>query len=285
MTLVSNMIENSVYLALDKATMFAELRMQLSSPNNKKKTYIILEGQDDITLLRDCFTNECYLFESYGGKTALEETVNAFQNSNVIGVRDRDYIKFEKPRVFCCDYCNAEMMVVSNDKAFTVLLNKITQSNDNFVELRNQLLNDLIYLSAIRKLNEEYKFELNFKKVSINYLYRSKNLSNLSYLVEYINRYSEQKINDDKRKLIEDEVTKIKENLLLYTNGHDFCELLITFLKQQYPNKNVVKTLSIGNFHLVLYIGYSFIYFYSTDLYKKLYDYQINNNLSIVHRF
>lgn len=116
------MIENSVYLSLGKDSLHAELRMQLASPKNKNKVFIILEGQDDITLLKDCFTQDCYLFESYGGKQALEETVRLFEYNNVIGIRDRDYTKSCNPRIFFCDYCNAEMMVVSNNEAFNSLL-------------------------------------------------------------------------------------------------------------------------------------------------------------------
>ena len=278
------MVSNSIYSSLSKDDMLAELKLQLSSPNNIKKTFVILEGVEDITLFSPLLSKDCSIFESYGGKQALEETINTcFQDKRVIGIRDRDYLlTTSNNRIFFCDYCNAEMMIISNEQGFSNVLLKILREQVDCNKIRDEILESLLILSAMRKANEENSWGITLKDISIPYILSICNPIVVDNLIEHINRKSKNTITLEKRKVIIDEANKIKGDLLNYTNGHDFCAALIDYLKKRASSNPSIHALSKDTIHIFLSLGYNIMYFAKTNLYKSLYDYQNQNDLKIV---
>ncbi len=277
------MRSNSIYASLTKDSLLAELKMQLYAPANQSKTFIILEGKDDITLLESCFSKDCYLFESYGGKQALEEIVKMFACPQVIGIRDRDYLKTPNERIFFCDYCNAEMMIISNEDSFSSLMLKAVKIDEDFIAIRDTVLNSLLCLSALRKANEEHQWGLSFQKLSISCLLRGKGSIEKQELIEMLNRVNLNNLIDcDRENTVNQEIESIRDNLLAYTNGHDFCEALICYLKKNYSSNKQIGTWGIDDVHILLSIGFRPVDFTQTILYKNLYEYQEKNNLNIL---
>ena len=109
---------NSIRMNLTANSVENEIRLLLSVPKNKYATMVLLEGIDDIKLFFSLVNNEnTYLFESYGGKLGIKNILSKFTSDyRVIGIADRDYETKNIPKLFYCDYCNAEMMIASTHR-------------------------------------------------------------------------------------------------------------------------------------------------------------------------
>lgn len=276
---------NSIRTVLSKESLLAEIKMQLSAPANANKAIIIFEGTDDIAIFNSLLSDKnCLSLESYGGKQALEEIINCYIfDYRVIGIRDKDYLLTpSNNRIFFCDHCNLEMMIISDLEAFNHIMYKITQEVADYAEFRNKILISLILVSAARKANDENIWGINFQNISIDYLLKDSDQIVFENLVFHLNNKSDVKLTDIYIEQIKQTCSVISDNLIDYTNGHDFCAALCCFLKKYYSKKPVVKALGKIMLHLLLSMGYNNEYFKKTNLYASLQAYQDFNNLKIV---
>ena len=275
---------DSIREHLSKDSLVAELKMQLSSPQNLNRTMILFEGEDDISVFNSLIDNDgCMLFESYGGKAALNEIITSIINDKrLIGIRDRDYEANPLgQRIFFCDHCNLEMMIVSNNESFSNSMFKIVRQGDDFLKLREDVLLAIKGLSITRKLNEELQWHISFKGISVNYLLTLSNPIKVKDLILYLNSINANMIDDQQMDLIITEMDKLTSHPLDYTNGHDYCQALVFFLKTKYTNKGI-KTIGAKDFSTFLYLGYHEKHFKKTSLYNSLVLYQNQEKLSIV---
>lgn len=275
---------NSIRMNLTANSVENEIRLLLSVPKNKYATMVLLEGIDDIKLFFSLVNNEnTYLFESYGGKLGIKNILSKFTSDyRVIGIADRDYETKNIPKLFYCDYCNAEMMIASNDDSLSYTLFQITSNWLNISELRTRVLNKLFYLSVIRKLNEEICWGISFEEVPLNEIIINHNdLYRIITLINLKNRSN--KLECDRISLIESEVKRLAgQNFLNYTNGHDFCKGMLKELKNLYPHTRSIRCLNANEFSCLFRMGYVKKYFKESNLYKALESYQIEHNLNIV---
>lgn len=275
---------NSIRMNLTANSVENEIRLLLSVPKNKYATMVLLEGIDDIKLFFSLVNNEnTYLFESYGGKLGIKNILSKFTSDyRVIGIADRDYETKNIPKLFYCDYCNAEMMIASNDDSLSYTLFQITSNWLNISELRTRVLDKLFYLSVIRKLNEEICWGISFEEVPLNEIIINHNdLYRIITLINLKNRSN--KLECDKISLIESEVKRLAgQNYLNYTNGHDFCKGMLKELKNLYPHTRSIRCLNANEFSCLFRMGYVKKYFKESNLYKALESYQIEHNLNIV---
>lgn len=280
-------INNSIYKCLDKASIQNTIRLILSSP--KHKIIVITEGIEDIQLLVSLFNmDEVAIFESYSGKEGVKEIVGAFDDgSEILGIVDKDYESISSVRnVFYYDYCNAEMMLIGDDKFYEHIIFKSTLKSFNFIELRNKVLSDLLEFSAIRKLNEENHWGINLCKVPVVLAIRNSNGDVLQSLILHINRKNlENPINlsDDRGMMIREEIYKLRfVNSLEYVNGHDFLKLLCDKIKELFSSdKNLLKRNGDDYGH-DLRIGYNINYFKKTQLYNALTEYEKDTGTHIL---
>lgn len=275
---------NSIRMNLTASSVENEIRLLLSVPKNKYATMILLEGIDDIKLFISLVNNEnTYLFESYGGKLGIKNILSKFTSDyRVIGIADRDYETKNILKLFYCDYCNAEMMIASNDDSLSYTLFQITSNWLNISELRNCVLDKLFYLSVIRKLNEEMCWRISFEEVPLNEIII--NHSDLYRIITLINsKNRSNKLEDDRISLIESEAKKlVGQNFLNYTNGHDFCKGMLKELKNLNPHTRSVTCLNADEFSCLFRMGYVKKNFKESNLYKALESYQIEHNLNMV---
>ncbi len=275
---------NSIRMNLTANSVENEIRLLLSVPKNKYATMVLLEGIDDIKLFFSLVNNEnTYLFESYGGKLGIKNILSKFTSDyRVIGIADRDYETKNIPKLFYCDYCNAEMMIASNDDSLSYTLFQITSNWLNISELRTRVLDKLFYLSVIRKLNEEICWGISFEEVPLNEIIINHNdLYRIITLINLKNRSN--KLECDRISLIESEVKRLAgQNYLNYTNGHDFCKGMLKELKNLYPHTRSIRCLNANEFSCLFRMGYVKKYFKESNLYKALESYQIEHNLNIV---
>lgn len=275
--------DNSIRTNLTPYSVQNEIRLLLSVPQNKFTTIILFEGINDIKLFASLVddTRTC-LVESYCGKTGIKNVLEKFNSDyRVIGIADRDYETKVTPKLFFCDYCNAEMMVASNDSSLKYTMFQVTSQWLDIPNLRTCVLNKLFYLSVIRKLNEELCWGISFEKVPLNKLI---GCSDLAYVVKIINaKNADNQLNNTKIALIQAEIIKLSgENLLYYTNGHDFRKAFLKELKILYPNTNSVTHLNEGELYSFIRMGYQKTHFKKSKLYSELINYQTKYNLNIV---
>ena len=267
---------------LSKDSLIAELKMQLAAPQNSCRAMILFEGEADISVFDSLIDNQnCILFESYGGKLALTEIIEkVITDKRLIGIRDRDYETAQScQRIFFCDHCNLEMMIVSNDECFSALMFKLLCKKDDFIKLRDEVLLSLRVLSITRKLSEQLHWAFNFQNISIDYLLSRNNPVCVEDLIYHL-RTQGNGITDDQIKRISEELS-ISTDLFNITNGHDFCKAILFELKKRYTRSNI-KKISLQTFNIVLSLGFQEKHFKKTQLYRDLAAYQKKSNLSVV---
>ena len=279
-------INNSIRAQLSKDDLLAEIRMQLSSPLNEHKTFLVFEGLDDIYLFESLVnTDECFLYESYGGKESLREIVeNHFLDKRIIAIRDKDYdTKSDCERIFYCDYCNAEMMMVSNDLCFSRFMRKMVRKNEDFTALREQVLDALKVISFTRKQNDEKSWGIDLSNISVEYMFSLSNPISLKNLVLHINSKSVIKFDDTMQSTVVDELNNNTNSLLHYTNGHDFCVGLKCIVNNLFGiNKNAINKFNLADFRSMLSLPYNLDFFKTTNLYASLKKYEEKSELHIV---
>lgn len=273
----------SIKTSLNTDSIQNEIRLLLSVPNSKHSTVILFEGIEDIKLFIPLLDEKhVYLFKSYCGKPGVKEILNKFSfDFRVIGIVDKDYEKNSINKLFYCDYCNAEMMIISNDTSLEYSLFQVTSKNLDTLNLKNTIFKKLSYFSAIRKLNEELSWGIPFYKISLKNIITTN--CNLDDTIKLINSKSpDNKITKDQKELIQKEYESLlNKNPLEYTNGHDFLIALLIELKEKESCK-MIKSLSVDEFATIVRMGYHKDNFKESHLYKKLKDYQLEHNLCIV---
>jgi hypothetical protein len=280
---------NSIYGKLDKFNAINSIHLLLSDPKHRNKAVVLLEGQDDISIFCTLLDLEdIFMFESYSGKNGVKEILEEFSsNQNVIGILDRDYEVAEtSSKLFYCDHCNAEMMMISDDDFYSFTLYKALNIKSDFIEQRAHILNKLIELAAIRKLNELNSWGLSFNKLSVSECTRNTMGSTLDTLIYFLNRKNQLNpinLNDHRGDIIKREIDKLKNlNLYDYVNGHDFMQLLCYEMKASFSSNNRISRMNYSEFATYFRLGYSLDYFKKTLLYGKLKEYGLNNALKIV---
>lgn len=274
----------SIKTSLTNDSIQNEIRLLLSVPNYKNSTVILFEGIEDIKLFMPLLNIEyVHFIESYSGKSGVKEILNEFTSDfRVIGIVDKDYETNSMDKLFYCDHCNAEMMIISNDNSLAYALFQVTSKNLDTSKLKDNVFRYLIYLSSIRKLNEELNWGLPIYKISVRNIITSKN--NLDEIIKSINSKSpDNKITKEREKLIKKEYRDmLNKDPLEYTNGHDFFIALLVELKKKESCK-IIKGLSVDEFATIVRMAYHKENFKESHLYKKLKDYQIEHNLFIVY--
>lgn len=280
---------DSIRPYLDKTTITNELNMQLTAPNNTEKSFIFVEGEDDISVMGDILDeNNTILYESYGGKQDIINLMrNEFNSENrVIAIVDKDYDDvLEDDRIFYYDYCNLEMMIISDDKVFNKLIFKLLTKKSDYTPYRALVLNNLSAFSAVRKTNANMDWGLQLSKIPINAFFNIKDNARES-VYNLVQNKNSIDFALDKQQLCEQTEWKIcSENLLNYTNGHDFCEALSIYLKTVHLEKRNIKKLGKKDVELLLSMVFDWNAFYRTQLYQHVKQYQELNNLKIIDEF
>ncbi len=278
------MLSNSIFNNLSKDQTFSEIRLQLSAPSNKNKSFVVVEGDDDISVLKPLLSDYCYLFKSHYGKSGVEELVKEFDDVRLLGIQDKDYsITPVNQRIFFYDKCNLEMMIISDIECFENILYKIIKKNTNYEKLLHESLYNIICLSALRKSNDDNDWGVSFERLPLNILLLNSTPVKFNELMKYTS------LKNDNRKFTPEEyanilcnIKQIKNDLLNYTNGHDYFISLLDILQKRFTNK-IIKNMGNHDLHLDFLIGYNYMYFYKTKLFQDLKDYGKSNNLKILN--
>lgn len=277
------MQNNSIIKCLTKSSAISALTLKIGADFRREKTFVVVEGQDDIALLKKLLNNvKVSIIESHSGKKGVHEIVEAINNKGVIGICDKDYEAESTDEKFICyDFCCLEMMLIFRDSCFDSIYSEYYKGEIDSNQFRLNILKNLEFISLMREKNSLDSLGINFEGLSIANIINSECLSIKPYndhLVEIKKVNKEEKkdlINEIAAVLLEPQSTKSLVNYLNITNGHDFIKLF-TLLCARNQNKKCDE-VAAG-----LRCAYSIEDFKSSALYNKLIEYQRNNNLIIV---
>lgn len=269
---------NSIRSNLTKEYIVSDLKLSLAEDIYKEKVFVIVEGEDDIKFLKSYFKYDtAILYESYDGKNGVSEIVKKFypNDRRVIGIRDRDYLEREEsPKIFFYDNCCLEMMIVENEEVFNSIYNEFYEGDMQSGNLRKKILLELKKLSIIRMFNEKFQWEINFRALSINNVFkRDIYVIDNEKVVEELNRINDNKINDNMLENINEYAKQVQtvQDLLKITQGHDFSTLFVTicniYTNKHFNSKSVERALRCS---------YRNKDFEKTELYNSLATYQEN---------
>ncbi len=74
------MNKNSIRKNLKREDIVSEIRLLRGEDYEKEKTFVIVEGDDDLKFFKNKFNSNAYVFESFSGCDGVEEIVNYFQS-------------------------------------------------------------------------------------------------------------------------------------------------------------------------------------------------------------
>lgn len=270
---------NSILSSLQYEDMISTIKLKMGADINKEKVFVIVEGRDDINLLKTFFKTNVSICESYSGKKGVLEILKFFkEKNNVIGIRDRDYEKRKgDTRIFYYDYCNLEMMMLNDKEVFGKLMAEYCDDTRKSEEVKNKILVNLSFLSELRKINEYKKKMWNFNGLDYRKILEENNdVKKESVLNEL------KKINPKvkKKEFLEGLQKKDKytyKEMLNMTNGHDFLKFF-----GEYCKKKTGKNVAYNALGINLRTGFVTKKFKNTKLHKLLKQYQDKNCLQIV---
>ncbi|OON98746.1 MAG: hypothetical protein ATN35_00615 [Epulopiscium sp. Nele67-Bin004] len=143
---------------------------------------------------------------------------------NVIAIRDKDYqVKPTSNNIFYYDWCCLEMMLIYNDEVFESIVAEYYNGSLSANVLRETILEQLQFLSLIRKDNEQNDKRLKLRDLPLPKAFNenTQKLDENIIIVEIKTRNPQYVHNENS------EVLSLEE-LLDITQGHDFTKLLAT---------------------------------------------------------
>lgn len=271
---------NSIRDRLDEADTISEITLSLG--HNKDTVCIVVEGEDDQTLFRPLFTDNVVIFQSYNSKNGVDNIVKTYfpRNKRVIGIRDKDYLMAPiAKRSFHCDYCCAEMMIISINECFERIYCGFYKNGGMDSEtLRIYCLERLEKLSKYRQLNEQNDWHVKFDGIKPSRFYNTDITIMEGDILSEINSQNPDNIIDGIREAQCCALRKCTSlsDYLNITNGHDFVNL---FYKVCTGNHGQAGIQSVN---ISMRASFGKEEFKKTQLYTNLLTYQTSKNISIV---
>lgn len=267
---------------LDASDKINSIRLELRHPSTKNTKWVLVEGEDDIKIYGKLLNNKLVSVEQvHGGVGQLRIAVSTLVNETkqVLGIRDADFLHLNHQNeiiesLFVTDFHDTEMLMISSNASMNSLFSEFLSGELDFDEIRTKILNSISFLGAIRWYNDTHNLELNFKGISLQNLFNSRDLSlDKNAKVLEINHRS-----PNKKSTIT--VTNIEEfipaeiDLYNVCNGHDFEKALASFISER--SNNGISDKEVGK---SLRLSYNISQFETTNLYNSLVNWEKRSSL------
>ncbi|WP_339875659.1 hypothetical protein [uncultured Algoriphagus sp.] len=265
-----------------------ELRLDISHPNSKGLSFILLEGETDIRLFRKLFNlNNCKVENIPGGNIKLEECVQNLVNIYplIIGIRDADFIRINKSEyllnnMFLTDLHDIEITILNFEPILNAIVFEYSNiKKDNHLIIKNEFIETIKHISFLKLLNDKDNLELNFSSGFQDLIsFSNKKIDFEQYLNRVIAKSPNAVIKDkDKLKEMIILIENSEPDLLQITNGHDLLNSFAKYFREE-EKRNGVKG---ENLEATLRMLFNIDFFKHTNLYQKLNDWQNQNNVEI----
>ena len=274
------MDNNSIRTNLNREDIISEITLLCGEDYKKVKTFVIVEGDDDLKFIQNKFNDNTYGFESFSGCAGVEEIVNFFQSDKrIIGIRDKDYSSLTSGdnKIFLYDYHSLEIMLAMNNESFESICTEFYCGDKEVFELRNIVFQKLKYISCFREKNLSEGWELITENISIDELYRKSKLDCKEDIIKEINRPSKNNYDSEKQSIVEEHYHFVTD-LKLITRGHDFSELFKVICN----TSGIKKNIKSKDVELVLRTSFTKESFKRTNLFKSLSEYEKSYGLNFL---
>jgi hypothetical protein len=263
--------------SISSSSIISTIRLALNSIGADLKTWILVEGPDDVKIYRKFFNssmvsvNAAKLDNGVKNCDSVDVSVKELLkiSSNIIGIRDRDYLFYNpsystQSNIFFTDKRDIEMTMLSSEAYKTMMCEYPIEDYDNII---SKALFKATYLGFIRLMNDCFNLEYKFKDLSYYYIFgpTCENVDWKNKLISKININSLSK----KRELTLDSVPDFveanayeKEDPFLICCGHDMINLLALSISDLAATKKTLPGL--------LRTSYSMAIFKKTELYDLL---------------
>ncbi len=274
---------NSIFSDLTAENTAAEISLLLSADFKRKKTIVLLEGEDDIRAFHFLFDKSVTLIKAYGASTTIDKFLpKEFPSEpRVIGIRDRDYQTEKRfDRIFYCDGCCCETMLAKDDETFERVVVNFYRGKTPPLKLRYEIFHALFPISAIRMCSDKYKWAIKVSGTDLSRVIRPGKPTTKSEAVNFVNAYNDKnRINGERfKKLSAVSDTGRLEDYLMITNGHDLVAAMRIYFDYSSGDHRSVGDKTIAG---ALRCSYSKEAFHSTDLYRELTVYAVDHDLTI----
>lgn len=272
------MATNSIRQNMSKDDVISQIKLLLGNDIEKNNVFFIVEGDDDINFMNKFCNDNVTIYESYSGKSGVEDIINSKELNNskrVIGIRDKDYCQTKSSdRIFFYDNCCLEMMIISFDESFKNLYCEYYKGKLSLTNLREHILSELYKISLIRKYNEENKKEIKFDGLSISSMIDVDDKLDETKLLNALKQQNSKLSFDFAADIVSSRIPSIKD-LLNITNGHDFI-----YFFQELCNRSVNKKYNNTAISSSLRCSFNGTLFSKTSLYWNIENY-FNNRFDI----
>ena len=276
------MDNNSIRRNLKREDIISEIRLLCGEDYSNVKTFVIVEGDDDLKFIKNKFNDNTYGFESFSGCDGVEEIVNFFQSDKrIIGIRDKDYSALISGinKIFLYDYHSLEIMLALNNESFESICSEFYCGGEKVFELRNKIFQKLKYISCFREKNSTEGWELITENISIDELYRQSKLDCNEEIIKEINRPSKNNYDSEKQSIVDEHYHSVTD-LKLITRGHDFSELFKVICN----SSGIERKIKSKDVELALRASFTLESFKNTSLFRSLEKYENDNHLNFLVR-
>jgi hypothetical protein len=269
---------NSIRSNLTKDSAISEIKLSLGADIEKKKVHVVVEGQDDIKVLRKFCETNTVIIESYSGKQGVEEIVcsKVINDHRVVGIRDKDYCNSTVgSRVFFYDKCCLEMMMLSFNETFESIYHEYYCGILNPEQLKKTIFEELYKVSQVRKYNEEKKAGIKFTGLKYNKLVNKKGELEIATFINELEKTNPEVDFSDVKETLKNKA-KNDADYFDVTNGHDF----LSFFKVL-CDKSRKKPIKKDEIPSSLRTSFNETHFKKTELYRYINEYCGDNALSL----
>lgn len=280
------MPNNSIRSNISKEDVISEIKLLLSSDIEKKEVVVVVEGKDDIKVLRKLLDEKVNINESFSGSEGVNEIIQEYFkfDNRVIGIRDRDYKSIvDEEKIFLYDYCCLEIMIASYKDIFESVYYEYYNGEIDKELLFEIILNSIKPISLLRKINEKNGYRIKFKGMSISTIIDNY-IMDIDKLIEQIKnrntKFESNFICKLRKELIRENSIDLKKfDLLHITQGHDFIEVF-----QHYCKNDKGKDPSKDDIASSLRCLFNINHFIDSNLYRELKSYEEANNFNITRK-
>lgn len=252
------------------------MRLLLAEDFMHRKGFVFLEGPDDVKFFRKQLSPVTIGIEYYGtgGKHGIEMALKdeSIRDDRVIGICDRDYSEKPVSRMFYCDRCCLELMVVSDEDVWNKFCSQYYHGEEEYTALLLRLLREMAPVSMLRKENAQENAGIRgieFRKLKLGKYLDMHNVNSFQIFVDFGWEDYYGHCLEMAERLTDDELYE-------YTNGHDLYKILGMICEARKGAMGEDKVRE------PLYKFYSKENFVKTVLYNSLKNYQMNRTWKYV---
>ena len=248
------------------------IKMDMNDDINDERSYLVVEGDNDIEWARNLLDKEVAIYQSGHGKDGIARILSNsdLTTKRLIAIRDRDYsdVTEYEERLFAYDGSCLEVMLIHGTNTKSRFHQFFYKGIYDEAEYVKNAMRVLAPYSLLRKKNEKEDIGISFSSVAG--LVKSEDTIDNFILFRKVNAAS-------CLSECETAATVLTENDLIdITNGHDLCTFLGLFSKAGGAK------LGEDGIRDILLSTYTREEFAETNLYQDLRQYEMKYNVKYV---